>query len=168
MRSMVRFVAVASFLAVTALSLSVAQAAEQKQAADQKQTVDQKQGRRQDLWRYTFHNGEWWYWLPTNRWVYRRDDRWNAYDPKTFTSANSSGVVATTQNGFTDGSQADTDSDIRPFYGHAYSNLDRRRLQTNNEVGPFYGHALPSEVFGGWRARRSIRPFYGHAVSSSD
>ena len=65
-----------------------------------------------------------------------------------------------------DGSQAAADSDIRPFYGHAISNLDRRTLEANNEVGPFYGHALPSEVFGGWRDRRSIRPFYGHAVSS--
>jgi hypothetical protein len=149
--------------AVIVLGFSVVQAAEQKQADDQKQTTDQKQSQGQDQWRYTFHNGEWWYWLPTNRWVYWRDSRWNAYDPKTFTYPNASGVVAT---GSTYGSRAATDSDIRPFYGHALSGLDRRPLETNNEVGPFYGHALPSEVFGGWRARRSIRPFYGHAISS--
>ena len=39
---------------------------------------------RQNQWRYTLHNGEWWYWLPAGRWVYWRDNRWNAYDPKTF------------------------------------------------------------------------------------
>ena len=43
---------------------SAVQAAEQKQAADQKQTTDQNQGQGQDQWRYTLHNGEWWYWLP--------------------------------------------------------------------------------------------------------
>ena len=167
MRSMARFVVAASFLAFAGLGLSAVQAAEQKQATDQKQTTDQKQGQGQDQWRYTFHNGEWWYWLPASRWVYWRDSRWNAYDPKTYTSPSSSGVVATSRNGSTYGSRAANGSDIRPFYGHAVSDLDRRPLEANNEVGPFYGHALPSEVFGGWRARRSIRPFYGHAVSSS-
>ena len=112
------------------------------------------------------HNGEWWYWLPAGRWVYWRDNRWNDYDPKTFTGPVSSGVVATSRAGSSQGSQAAANSDIRPFYGHAQSSLDRRPLEEDNEVGPFYGHALPSEVFGGWRGRRSIRPFYGHAVSS--
>jgi hypothetical protein len=167
MRSIAWFLVAASLLVFTGLGLSAVQAAEQKQAtADQKQTTDQKQGQGQDQWRYARHNGEWWYWLPANRWVYWRDSRWNTYDPKTFTYPNATGVVATSRNGSTDGSRAASNSDIRPFYGHAESNLDRRPLEANNEVGPFYGHALPSEVFGGWRARRSIRPFYGHAVSS--
>src|SRR5664280_1684980 len=122
MRSMTRFVVTASFLAFAGLGLSAVQAAEQKQTADQKQTTDRSQG--QDQWRYTFHNGEWWYWLSAGRWVYWRDSRWNAYDPKTFTSPNSSGVVATSQNGSTYGSRTTNDSDIRPFYGHAVSDLD--------------------------------------------
>lgn len=166
MRFIARSVVIAGFLATIVLGLSTVQAAEQKRAADQKQTTVQKQG--QDQWRYTFHNGEWWYWLPANRWVYWRDSRWNAYDSKTFTYPNASGVVVTSRNGSSYGSRAADNSDIRPFYGHAVSDLDRRSLEANNEAGPFYGHALPSEVFGGWRARRSIRPFYGHAVSSND
>jgi hypothetical protein len=167
MRFIARSVVVASFLAVRALGLSAVQAAEQKQAADQKQTTTQKPGQGQDQWRYTFHNGEWWYWLPASRWVYWRDNRWNDYNPKTFVFLNSSGVLATNQTGSNYGSRTANDSDIRPFYGHAQSDLDRRPLEANNEVGPFYGHALPNEVFGGWRARRSVRPFYGHAASSN-
>lgn len=166
MRSIVRSVVIASFLAITAFGLSAVQAAEQKQAADQKQTTDQQPGQGQDQWRYTCHNGEWWYWLPANRWVYWRDNRWNDYDPKTFAARNFSGVVASSQIGPGYGSRAANNSDVRPFYGHALSNLDRRPLEANNEVGPFYGHALPSEVFG-WRARRSVQPYYGHAASSS-
>lgn len=156
MRPRVRFVVLVGFLCVAAFSLAAVRAAEQGT------------GQGQNQWRYTFHNGQWWYWLPAGRWVYWRDNRWNDYDPKTFTSSNSSGVVAAGRAGSSSESRATTQSDVRPFYGHALSNLDRRRLQENNEVGPFYGHALPSEVFGPCRARRSVAPFYGHAVSSGD
>lgn len=147
---------VMGLLAVAVLGLSAARAAEQ----DQAQT--------QDHWRYTFHNGEWWYWLPAGRWVYWRGGRWNDYDPKTYVSNGSSGAVSTGRRGPSSASQAAAASDIRPFYGHALSNLDRRPVQANNEVGPFYGHALPSEVFGVWRGRGSVRPFYGHATSAGD
>jgi hypothetical protein len=163
MGSMTRFVVVVSLLAFVGLGLSTVQAVEQKQGAGQKQTTGQKQV--QDQWRYTFHDGEWWYWLPTSRWVYWRDNQWNAFDSKTYVAPNSSGVVATARSGSTYGSRTFDNSDIRPFYGHAESILDRRSLQINEEVGPFYGHALPGEVLGGWRTGSAIRPFYGHAVS---
>jgi hypothetical protein len=156
MRSIVRFVLVATVLAGMAGGLSTIQAAEQSAT----------QG--QDQWRYTFHNGEWWYWLPANRWVYWRDNRWNDYNPKAYTSPHSAGAISAASTGSSSANRAPTASDIRPFYGHALSNLDRRPLEANSEVGPFYGHALPSEVFSASRERRSIRPFYGHAVSSYD
>ena len=173
MRCVLRGVAVASFLAVSAFAFSTVQAADQKPAASQKQTTTQKlttnqrQSQRQDRWRYTFYNGEWWYWLPTNKWVYRRGSRWNAYDPKTFTYPSLPGPVASNSYGSTYRTQGVRDLDNRPFYGHALSALDRRPLETNEEVGPFYGHALPSEFFGPWRARSANRPFYGHAISSA-
>ena len=111
------------------------------------------------------HNGEWWYWLPENRWVFCRDNAWNNYNPKTCTSRNSSGGIATNFAG--SGNSSGDASDVRLFYGHAISNLDRRPVETDNEVGPFYGHVLPSEILGN-RPHNSIRPFYGHAVSSYD
>jgi hypothetical protein len=137
------------------IGLSVAKAAEQ----DSKPSKEQ--------WRYTYHNNEWWYWLPSNRWVYWRDNCWNDYNPRTFANLDAkrsrqSGAVSAAA------SQAVNDSDIRPFYGHSLSNLDRRPLEQNNEVGPFYGRALPTEVFGSWRGRQANRPFFGHAVSSYD
>ena len=58
------------------------QAVERKQAAGQ-EAAKEKQDRRQEQWRFAFHKGEWWYWLPENRWVYWRDNRWNDYDPRT-------------------------------------------------------------------------------------
>ena len=27
----------------------------------------------EDHWRYAYFNGDWWYWLPENRWVYWRN-----------------------------------------------------------------------------------------------
>jgi hypothetical protein len=30
-------------------------------------------------WRFSYYNGEWWYWLPNNSWVFYRDNRWNPY-----------------------------------------------------------------------------------------
>jgi hypothetical protein len=32
-------------------------------------------------WRYRFHDGRWWYWLPSERWVYWQDGRWIEYAP---------------------------------------------------------------------------------------
>ena len=175
MLSMTRFAIVASILAIGQLGLSAVSVADQTT----------KQG--QPQWRYTFHNGEWWYWLPTARWVYWRDNQWNDYNPQTYTSIrssrfipagrtvvqadnvvipNSGAVIPNSSAGSTGGSEAAANSDIRPFYGHSQSTLDRRTLDENGEVGPFYGHALPNEVFG--RGNRSTRPYYGHAMSSEE
>ena len=153
MRCILRFLLVVNVLACMEFCLSTAQAAEPAQTKNQNQ------------WRYVLHNGEWWYWLPENRWVYWRDNKWNDYNRQTYTSPNSSGGIAA--NLAVSGNRAVDASDIRPFYGHALSNLDRRPVEADNEVGPFYGHVLPSEIFG-YRSRNSMRPFYGHAVSSYD
>ena len=169
MRSMLGLIAVASLLA--GLDVSAIRGADQKQPTNQKdiagqsESAQQAPGQSHDQWRYTFRNGEWWYWLPANRWVYWRNNCWNDYDPKTFVFPNSASMLATGQfGGGYEGGVAN--SDIRPFYGHAYSEPDRRPLVTNGEVGPFYGHALPTDVFGPWRSRPgTVRPFYGHAVS---
>ncbi len=112
-----------------------------------------------DQWRYAYFNGDWWYWLPENRWVYWRDGRWNDFPPTA--PAQSLGptvgrrvVPPVTQN-----------EDIRPFYGHAQSRIDYGP-SGQEEIGPFYGHALPADVFG-WRGSRPRnRPYYGHADSS--
>jgi hypothetical protein len=165
MCSKTRFFVVASILVFIGLGITTVQAAEQKKTTGQKQTTSRQKV--QNQWRYTFHNSEWWYWLPTARWVYWRNNQWNAYNPKTYVAPNSAGVVASTRSGTTSGSRAFDDLDVRPFYGHAESNLDRRSLQMNEEVGPFYDHALPSEVFDGWRSRGSNQPFYGHAGSTN-
>jgi hypothetical protein len=164
MRSLAQCILVAGCLAGTAMGASVVQAADQK-PADQRATQSTAQ------WRYTFHNCEWWYWLPSNRWVYWRNNQWNIYDPRTFTYRGTGlfaedGRTAIYGGAATYGSQAGTDSDNRPFYGHALSDWQGRSLEPNAEVGPFYGHALPSEFFGPWRSRSANRPFYGHAVSS--
>jgi hypothetical protein len=31
-------------------------------------------------WRYRKHNGQWWYWLPSNHWVVWVGDKWVPYD----------------------------------------------------------------------------------------
>jgi hypothetical protein len=35
-----------------------------------------------DAWRYRRHGGRWWYWLPSEKWVYWTGDRWTAYRPQ--------------------------------------------------------------------------------------
>jgi hypothetical protein len=36
-------------------------------------------------WRFTQHNGDWWYWTPNNTWMYQRDGDWNRFAEDTFT-----------------------------------------------------------------------------------
>jgi hypothetical protein len=37
-----------------------------------------------DKWRYKQHLGLWWYWLPSNSWVYWHDGKWMPYDADSF------------------------------------------------------------------------------------
>ncbi len=161
MRSIIRCLLVVNILALLELGVSAAQAADK--AADK--TADKPQAQSQNQWRFTFHNGEWWYWLPENHWVYWRNNKWNDYNPRTFTSINSSGLMPAGRSAWNYGSQAVTDSDNRPFYGHSLSTLDRRPLEENEETGPFYGHALPSEVFGPCaQAARTVHSTVRHFI----
>jgi hypothetical protein len=34
-------------------------------------------------WRYRYQDGVWWYWLPSNRWVYWSNGRWVDHFPQT-------------------------------------------------------------------------------------
>lgn len=34
-----------------------------------------------NAWRYKYHNGRWWYWLPSNRWAVYDGDRWRLVKP---------------------------------------------------------------------------------------
>lgn len=138
-----------------------------------KQTTKQAVKQADDHWRYAYHNDEWWYWLPTNRWAYWRNNRWNAYDPKTYVSPRAlarlaaltaAAATATADGGYSSDSQvADDDSDIGPFYGRTVGGYDGRATRTNSEIGPFYGNALPSDIFGP-RPKYSADPVYGHAI----
>ncbi|MBI3840208.1 MAG: hypothetical protein HY288_19985 [Planctomycetia bacterium] len=35
-------------------------------------------------WRYRYHNGQWWYWLPSNSWMIWSDNQWAPYDAATY------------------------------------------------------------------------------------
>jgi hypothetical protein len=37
-----------------------------------------------DAWRFRRHNGAWWYWLPSNRWVYWTGEKWTPYRAQTY------------------------------------------------------------------------------------
>lgn len=37
-----------------------------------------------NAWRFVWHNRLWWYWLPTETWVYSYSGAWVPYDPDTY------------------------------------------------------------------------------------
>jgi hypothetical protein len=37
-----------------------------------------------DRWRFKQHQGLWWYWLPTNKWVYWTDGKWIPYEQQSY------------------------------------------------------------------------------------
>ncbi len=99
-------------------------------------------------WRFKYHSGHWWYWLPENRWVYWRNGQWNDLTPPATASSDQGATASTRRRKSRTLSGAESDSvDIAPFYGRAESSIDRGPSR-NEEIGPFYGHALPRDVFG--------------------
>lgn len=43
--------------------------------------ADARSDERGERWRYRYHRGRWWYWMPDNSWVYWTGDGWRRYDP---------------------------------------------------------------------------------------
>jgi hypothetical protein len=39
-----------------------------------------------ESWRYRRHNGQWWYWLPSEKWAVWSGDRWTAYEAKSYST----------------------------------------------------------------------------------
>jgi hypothetical protein len=110
----------------------------------------------QPNWRYVWHNGQWWYWLPQGCWVYWNGQHWTDYRP----------VPPPSQSYVVQRPIIPTDNvdDIWPFYGHAVSAYGYRDIgPRNNRIGPFSGKAIP--LFGPviTTPNEEIGPFYGHA-----
>ena len=60
-----------------------------------------------DTWRYRRHDGLWWYWLPSEKWVYWNDGRWDPYDPQSYAAFKASRAPRVQQNsGYARGGQS--------------------------------------------------------------
>jgi hypothetical protein len=55
-----------------------------QQGDDQSRNFASSENPNDNRWRYRHYNGEWWYWMPGNYWMYHRGDQWNRYDASTF------------------------------------------------------------------------------------
>jgi len=118
MFSFARFLIVACSFALMATGLSKAQAVEFSPTPVKLSPTPVK-----EAWRYTLHNGEWWYWMPQNRWVFWRNNQWNGFTPRP--SAPPAGFDRM------------MDIPARSIYSGPAS-----RYLGGDEVGPFYGHAM--------------------------
>jgi hypothetical protein len=50
----------------------------------EKQAVPEPADIADNSWRFKNHNGTWWYWMPSNRWVYWSNGSWVDYSPDTY------------------------------------------------------------------------------------
>jgi hypothetical protein len=39
-----------------------------------------------ESWRYRRHNGQWWYWMPSEKWLVWTGDRWTAYKAQAYSA----------------------------------------------------------------------------------
>lgn len=70
-----------------------------------------------EQWRYRFHNGEWWYWLPENRWVIWRNGQWIAYDANTYQAPGVETYVTPSDGGYYGGYY---DNGYYPYSNYGY------------------------------------------------
>ena len=59
----------------------------QPQADSSAAGAEKSQG---ETWRYRKHQGMWWYWLPSDSWVYWTDGKWVPYDAESYAKFNAS------------------------------------------------------------------------------
>ncbi len=87
-----------------------------------------------DHWRYRWHNSQWWYYTPQNRWMIYNNNAWSAYDPNTY-------AVPRYQTGY-----RGYDNGGRPASGYYY----RRgaRPQTFGPATTPYSNGTPAGNFG--------------------
>lgn len=76
-----------------ATSVSAAQAADAESASlaqatklNERAAVQSNASPPGESWRYRRHNGQWWYWLPSEKWVVWTGDRWTAYKAQTYSA----------------------------------------------------------------------------------
>jgi hypothetical protein len=81
---------------------------------------------RGDQWRYRWHNNNWWYWTPENRWVYRNGNEWTNYEPAIapipdarYSSQPAYGYYQSSPNGYYPGPYPYS-TGYRGYYGPVY------------------------------------------------
>ncbi|MHB8899248.1 MAG: hypothetical protein ACYC6Y_10925 [Thermoguttaceae bacterium] len=93
-----------------------------------------------DQWRYRWHNNNWWYWTPANRWVYRNGDEWVNYEP---TVAAVPAVGYTSQRAYYQSSPngyytRPYTTGYRGYYGSAYQGGSYGPAYQGGYYGPAY------------------------------
>jgi hypothetical protein len=86
-------------------------------------------------WRLVAHNGVWWYWTPSNTWLYYRNSQWNAYVPGDVRrqQVRESRIRARERYGVGYRGSAAYDANVTPN-GQAYSNQGQPQYQGGARV----------------------------------
>lgn len=134
--------------------------------------AEQKQAQNPEMWRYTFHNGQWWYWLPEARWVYWQNNRWNNYTPpanrlaaRVPANTDACNIIASTPCilcGFEAAqSQPGYARTILGVPNLADAQLSAMDYDESSDVGPFYGHSGAIVGHPAMSVNSEVGPFYG-------
>jgi hypothetical protein len=154
-------------IAVAAATLSVAGAA-QAQYASTNVGVQANND-----WRYTWHNGQWWYWTPENRWMIHYNGSWAPYSPSTY-AAMMNPMQYQQRNYNYSGNYGYNN------YNYGYNNPNRyySGYRNNNYYSPYgynsgygfgntgYGYGNPYGGFGGYgNANTAVGAQIGGAIA---
>ena len=115
---------------------------------------DDRQANRENdpnRWRFVQHNGEWWYWMPDNYWMYYRNNNWTRFDPYAYEpySRYRTGYRGTVNNNNPDEAYFYDENGRR--YRRDYS--PNRRVLRDPDAGVRMGGAIGGAVGGDQGAR---------------
>lgn len=108
-------------------------------------------------WRYRQHNGTWWYWLPSNRWVYWSNGAWTNYVPGTPIVVAAPAYGVTSGYGYRQPYTTRHHSHYQPSigvhigagYGYGYGHGHGHVGHGHGHVGHGYGHSGHGHGYGG-------------------
>ncbi len=104
-------------------------------------------GAEANAWRYCWHNGRWWYWMPDNKWVVWTGATWIPYERFVAQTGGYSGAYSASYGSYDQASPAVSPAPSPVYYGGNYSYSSGRAVSVGSNYAGYGWSWGPGTAF---------------------